>query len=92
MTIVNTDPEIHAAYVVKAGVLQKVSDSAKASVSYQLTTPEVQRLRSRIAYLESPQMNLSRYEGKNVRIFGTERWRKGERDPVIVVERVEMMW
>lgn len=90
--VVNTDPEMRVQYVVKTGVLQSVPDPAKAPGSYQLMTPEVDRLQSRLAYLEAPQMNLLRYQGKTVRVFGTERWRKTDRDPVIAVERVDMVW
>ena len=90
--VVETDPEVRVYYVVKTGVLQKVPDPTRAPGAYQLMTPEVHRLQSRLAYLEAPQMNLSRYQGKTVRVFGTQRWRKTERDPVIAVERVEMIW
>lgn len=90
--IVDTDPDVRVQYVVKDGVLRAVRDAARAPGSYELKTPEVDRLTYIIAYLETPQMNLSRYEDKNVRVFGTQRWRKGERIPVIAVDRVDMIW
>ena len=53
---------------------------------------EADRLSFRIAYLETSETNLKRFEGKHVRIVGTQRWRKGERYPVIAIERVDMVW
>jgi uncharacterized protein YgiM (DUF1202 family) len=89
---VETDPEEYIYYTVKVGVLQAVRDPATAPGSYQLMTPEVERRQHRIAYLETTELNLDRYDGKNVRVFGNLRWRKGERWPLIVVERVDRVW
>jgi uncharacterized protein YgiM (DUF1202 family) len=87
--VLDVGPDVQVRYVVKTGTLRGVADAANKPGSYELMTPEVERRSYRIAYLETAQMNLARYEGKNVRVFGNERWRSGERDPVIVVERVE---
>jgi uncharacterized protein YgiM (DUF1202 family) len=85
-------PELLEQYVVKDGVLRAVEDPATAPASYQLMTPEVERRQYRIAYVEAPGLNLQRFDGKHVRVLGTQRWRKGERYPVIVADRVDMIW
>jgi uncharacterized protein YgiM (DUF1202 family) len=90
--VVNTDPDLQVAYVVKDGVVRAVKDAANAQGSYELMTPEMNRLQQRICYLDSPQINLDRYQGKHVRVSGNQRWRKGDRYPVIVAERVDMVW
>ena len=86
------DAEVHLRYVVKDGVLHAVKDAANAPGSYELMTEEVGYRQYRIAYLETTEKNLARYEGKLVRVFGNERWRKTERYPVIAVERIDMVW
>jgi hypothetical protein len=35
---------------------------------------------------------LAKFAGKHVRVMGNQRWHKGDRDPVIVAERVERVW
>jgi hypothetical protein len=55
-------------------------------------TPERNRITHRICYLDTTNMNLSRYEGRQVRVFGNLRWREKERDPVMIVTRVDMVW
>jgi hypothetical protein len=77
---------------VRIGIIEPTENAANAPGSYQLMTEEMDRIQHRLCYLESPQQNLSRYEGKLVRIVGTERWRAGERYPVVAVERVEIVW
>ena len=88
---VNIDPDVQVQYVVKDGYLWPVAAS-NAPAAYELRTPEVDRLSYRIAYLETTETNLKKYEGKHVRVMGNQRWRKGDRDPVIVVERLDRVW
>jgi hypothetical protein len=45
-----------------------------------------------MAYLDAPQMNLARYDGKHVRVLGNQRWKSDERYPVIAIERLDMVW
>jgi len=84
--------EVHVRYVVKDGFLHAVKDAANAPASYELMTEDVGMRQYRIAYLETTEKNLTRYEGKHVKVFGNERWRRTERDPVIAVERIDMIW
>jgi len=89
--VVSTDPDVHVRYIIKVGVLKAVTDEANAPGAYQLMTPETMRLESRMAYIESPEIDLARYQEKLVRLQGNERWRKGDRFPVIVVDRVDLV-
>ena len=91
VSIVNADPDILVTYVVKDGYVGAVSEP-NAPAAFELRTTEADRLSFRIAYLETSETNLKRFEGKHVRIVGTQRWRKGERYPVIAIERVDMVW
>ena len=86
------ESDVRVRYVVKDGILRAVEDAANAPGSYELLTEEVGYRQYRIAYLETTEKNLQRYEGKHVRVMGNERWRKGDRYPVIAVERVDMVW
>jgi uncharacterized protein YgiM (DUF1202 family) len=90
VSIVNIDPDVAVAYVVKDGYLHAVTE-ANAPASYELRTPEVDRLSFRIAYLETADTNLKKYEGKHVRVLGNQHWRKGDRYPVIVIERLDIV-
>ena len=90
VSIVNIDPDVEVAYVVKDGYLHAVTES-NAPAAYELRTREVDRLSFRIAYLETSETNLQKYEGKHVRITGNQRWRKGERYPVITIERIDIV-
>ncbi|HUJ09922.1 MAG TPA: SH3 domain-containing protein [Verrucomicrobiae bacterium] len=90
-SVVNIDPDVEVAYVVKDGYLFPVTES-NAPASYELRTREVDRLSFRMAYLESSETNLKKYEGKHVRISGNQRWRKGDRYPVITIERIDRVW
>ena len=85
------DPDILVTYVVKDGYVGAVTEP-NAPAAFELRTAEVDRLSFRIAYLETSETNLKRFEGKHVRIVGTQRWRKGERYPVIAIERIDMVW
>jgi uncharacterized protein YraI len=91
VSIVNADPDILVTYVVKDGYVGAVNEP-NAPAAFELRTMEADRLSFRIAYLETSETNLKRFEGKHVRIVGTQRWRKGERYPVIAIERVDMVW
>ena len=77
--------------MVKDGYLHAATEP-DAPASYELRTPEVDRLSFRIAYLETPETNLKKYEGKHVRVVGNQRWRKGDRYPVISIERLDIVW
>jgi len=91
VSVVNTDPDVMVTYVVKDGYLAAVTES-NAPASYELRTPEMDRLSSRMAYLEAPGTDLKKYLGKHVRIVGIQRWHKGDRYPVITIERIDMVW
>lgn len=91
VSVVNIDPDVVVAYVVKDGYLHAVTEP-NAPASYELRTPEVDRLSFRIAYLETAETNLKKYEGKHVRVLGNQHWRKGDRDPVIAIERLDIVW
>lgn len=90
--VVDANPEQQVQFVVKVGVLEAVTDAANAPGSYELMTTEVERRQYRICYLETTRLNLNRYRGKLVRVQGDQHWRKGERFPVVVVDRVDMVW
>jgi uncharacterized protein YgiM (DUF1202 family) len=88
-----TEPaEVRTQIVVKDGILAAAKGEPNAPASYELRTEEIGGRDYRIAFLETTESNLARYEGKHVRVIGTERWAKGERYPVIAVERMEMVW
>lgn len=89
--MVDVNPDVIVSYVTKDGILKTVVDSA-APAAYELMTEEIGGREYRIAYLESAEKNLGRFVGKHVRVLGNERWRRGDRDPVIVAERVERVW
>jgi len=91
VSVVNADPDILVTYVIKDGYVGAVTES-NAPSAFELRTTEVDRLSFRVAYLEPGDTNLKRFQGKHVRIVGTQRWKKGERYPVIAVERVDMVW
>ena len=91
VSVVNIDPDVQVQYVVKDGYLWPVTES-NAPAAYELRTPEMDRLSFRIAYLETSEANMKKYEGKHVRVMGNQRWRKGDRYPVIVVERLDRVW
>jgi len=91
VSVVNTDPDVLVTYAVKDGYLGSVAES-NAPAAFELRTPEADRLSFRVAYLEAPGLNLTKYVGKHVRIVGTQRWHKGDRYPVISVERIDMVW
>jgi hypothetical protein len=78
-------------YAVKDGYLASVTES-NAPASFELRTPEVDRLSFRVAYLEAPGLDLKKYSSKHIRIVGTQRWHKGDRYPVITVERIDVIW
>jgi len=87
--VISTDPDVHVRYVIKTGILQP-SDSDVAP--YQLMTEERLRLQHRRNFVESPEINLDRYLGKTVRVQGNERWHKGDRYPILTVDRVDIVW
>jgi len=88
--VVDADPDLIVQYVVRDGILAVTDNGAPAP--YQLLTPELNRLQHRICYLENDHTDLKRFEGKHVRLAGNERWRKGDRDPVLVIDRIGMVW
>jgi uncharacterized protein YgiM (DUF1202 family) len=91
VSVVNTDPDVQVTYAVKDGYLRSVNEP-NAPASFELRTPEADRLSFRIAYLEASDTNLKKFEGKHVRVVGNQRWRKGDRYAVIAVERIDMVW
>ena len=91
VSVVNTDPDVLVTYAVKDGYVRTVNEP-NAPASFELRTPEVDRLSFRMAYLEASDTNLKKFEGKHVRVVGNQRWRKGDRYPVIAVERIDMVW
>jgi uncharacterized protein YraI len=91
VSVVNTDPDVLVTYAVKDGDLDSVTES-NAPAAFELRTPESDRLSFRVAYLEAPGINLTKYTGKHVRLAGTQRWHKGDRYPVISIERIDMVW
>jgi SH3-like domain-containing protein len=91
VSVVNADPDILVSYVVKDGYVGAVNET-NPPAAFELRTAEEDRLSFRVAYMEPGDTNLKRYVGKHVRIVGTQRWHKGERYPVIAVERVDMVW
>ncbi len=90
--LVNVQPDVIVSVVTKSGFLKVVAEPVKAPAAYELMTAEVGGLAHRIAYLESPDQSLAKFVGKEVRVIGNQRWRKGDREPVIVAERVERIW
>jgi hypothetical protein len=88
---VDADPDVIVQYVLRDGILLAVTEDG-APASYQLMTPELNRLQQRMCYLESDSTNLRRFEGKHVRVAGNERWRRGDRYPVLVIDRIGMVW
>ncbi len=86
-----TDPDVLVTYAVQDGYLGSAAES-NPPAAFELRTPEADRLSFRVAYLEAPGLNLTKYVGKHVRIVGTQRWHKGDRYPVISVERIDMVW
>ncbi|HVM62372.1 MAG TPA: SH3 domain-containing protein [Verrucomicrobiae bacterium] len=91
VTVVNTEPDVLVSYAVKDGYLESVTES-NAPAPYELRTQEEDRLSSRVAYLETPTLDVKKYVGKHVRLVGTQRWHKGDRYPVITVERIDRVW
>jgi uncharacterized protein YgiM (DUF1202 family) len=91
VSVVNPEPDVLVSYAVKDGYLAAVTES-NAPAPYELRTPEMDRLSSRMAYLEAPGMDLKKYIGKHIRIVGTQRWHKGDRYPVITIERIDVVW
>ena len=89
---ISTDPDLIVDSVVKVGIVQLVIDAGVPAGTYELATPEMDRIQHRICFLEAPEQSLSRYEGKSVRIYGTERWRKTERYPTVTVDHLLLNW
>jgi uncharacterized protein YraI len=90
------EPETLQYYAVHDGIFQTVEPDEKQAekplAPCELMTPMFERRQHRIAYLEMNIKDLLKYEGKHVRILGNLRWRRGDRYPVIVVERIEPVW
>jgi hypothetical protein len=91
ISVVNTDPDVLVTYAVKDGYLRSVNEP-NAPASFELRTAEVDRISHRMAYLETSEMNLKKFEGKHVRVVGNQRWHKGDRYPVIAIERIDVVW
>jgi uncharacterized protein YgiM (DUF1202 family) len=89
--VLDTDPDVIVQYAMKDGILLAVTED-RAPAPYQLMTPEMNGLQQRMCYLQSDKTNLRRFEGKHVRLAGNERWRKGDHYPVLVIDRIGMVW
>jgi uncharacterized protein YgiM (DUF1202 family) len=92
ISIVSTDPDVITRYVVRDGVLRAVAEGAQAPGAYELVTLPVDRLQHRICYVEVPELQIEKYVNKRVRVFGNERWRRGDRWPVLAADRVDRAW
>jgi hypothetical protein len=96
MVIAPPEPETLSYYVVKDGIFRTVDASElsgdKQLAPYELMTIMFERRHYRIAFLEVAEKDLDKYQGKHVRILGNLRWKRGDRDPVIVVDRIEPVW
>ena len=77
-------------YVVKDGYIKAVADD-KAPAAYELMTANVGGLEYRMAYLQVTEKNMARYLNRHVRVLGNQRWTRGDRFPVIVVERIDVV-
>jgi len=91
ISVVNIDPDVQVQYVVKEGYLWAATGT-NAPAAYELRTPEEDLLSHRMAYVEISNINPKKYMGRPVRIQGNQRWHKGDRDPVIVAERIDIIW
>ena len=89
--VVEQPVDVQMQYVVKDGIFSIVKE-ANAPGAYALLTPDVMGRQYIIAYLEGSQTNLSRYEGKHVRVSGNQRWKRGDRYPVLAIERCDRVW
>jgi SH3-like domain-containing protein len=88
VALAESSDEVHIQYVVKDGYLAVVKEP-QAPAPFVLMTQNIMGREYVIAYLETTQTNLSRYEGRHVRVVGNQRWKKGDRYPVIAIERCE---
>ena len=84
------EKEVLVQYVVKDGYLKAVADD-KAPAPYELMTENKGGLEYRMAYLQITEKNMARYLGRHVRVLGNQRWTKGDRFPLIVVERIDVV-
>lgn len=89
--VISTDPDVHVQYVIKRGVIKPVAEP-DAPAPYQLLTPEVERRAHRMCFLETKSINLERYLNRPVRVGGMERWQRGDRYPVLTIDRVDIVW
>ncbi|NQU12427.1 SH3 domain-containing protein [bacterium] len=89
--MVSTDPDSYEQYTVKVGLLGAVDDPVDAPAPYELLTIPVERRQYRICFLEPDGKELTRYTGKTVRVVGMERWQRGERWPVLKLERLDLV-
>jgi uncharacterized protein YgiM (DUF1202 family) len=90
--VTDRDPDMIERYTVTVGVLQTAPTEPKSPAQYQLMTQEIGRRQYRMDYIEAPGVNVTEFLGKLVRVHGNERWRKGDRYPVLTAERIEMVW
>jgi len=91
VNVAETSDEVHIQFVATDGYLAVVKDS-NAPGAYALMTENIMGREYVTAYLDAPANSLSRYEGKHVRILGTQRWKRSDRYPVIAIERCEIIW
>lgn len=89
---VDTDPDVITRYVMRDGVLRPVANAAGAPASYELITKEVDRLEHRICYVDVQTLSVEQLAGRFVKVFGNERWRKGDRYAVLTADRIDRIW
>ena len=87
-----SDPDMYVEFTVKNGILRSVRDVTHSPGAYELLTPLLGRNQHRICYLETADLDLTRFEGKTVRVFGNQTWKRTERYPVLQVERIDPVW
>ena len=90
LQVADSSPEMLTQYLVKEGVLKSIKDSQKSPAPFELMTDEVGGRQYRIAYLDTTEKSMAKYQGKRVRVFGNQRWHKGDRYPVITADRIDV--
>ena len=84
------EKEVLVQYVVKDGYLKAVADD-KAPAPYELMTENKGGLEYRMAYVQTTEKNMARYLNRHIRVRGNQRWTKGDRFPVIVLENIDVV-
>jgi SH3-like domain-containing protein len=87
------EPEVLVQVLLKDGIFASVTET-NAPAKYELLTQDVSGRQYRMDFLDMSEVDkdMKRYEDKHVRVYGTERWRKGDRYPVMTVKRIDIVW